>query len=68
MSIKIPVEVRQGSAPELVAQRIEAPVIRLTTLVSFLTPEGRATEEELAIFDTGAPFSLLPRDLTELLI
>jgi hypothetical protein len=36
---------------------------RLLAWVSFLTVDGKLTEPELAIVDTGAPLSLIPQDI-----
>jgi len=38
-------------------------ITRLLVWVSFLTVDGKLTDPELAIVDTGAPLSLIPQDI-----
>ena len=59
MSIRLPLRIDEHFDPD-------DPTIVITRLlvwVSFLTVDGELTHPELAIVDTGAPLSLIPKDI-----
>jgi hypothetical protein len=59
MSIRLALRIDEHSDPDdptLV-------ITRLLVWVSFLTVDGKLTDPELAIVDTGAPLSLIPQDI-----
>ncbi len=59
MSIRLALRIDEHSDPDdptLV-------ITRLLVWVSFLTVDGKLTEPDLAIVDTGAPLSLIPQDI-----
>jgi len=59
MSIRLALRIDEHSDPDdptLV-------ITRLLVWVSFLTMDGKLTEPEPAIIDTGAPLSLIPQDI-----
>ena len=59
MSIRLALRIDEHSDPD-------DPTLVITRLlgwVSFLTVDGKLTDPELAIVDTGAPLSLIPQDI-----